>query len=78
MRLNKGIPTLPSLFHNTGSGVLGGPTRFRHQASGFNVPPIEIILLFYFFIFFKKKITGTLEQIGQQYIKSLKYKNKIN
>ena len=77
MRLNKGIPTLPSLFHNTGSGVLGGPTRFRHQASGFNVPPIEIILLFYFFIFLKKKITGTLEQIGQQYIKSLKLQDKI-
>jgi len=54
------------------SGVLGGPTGFRHQesnirhpGSGVNVPPIEIILLFYFFIFLKKKITGTLEQIGQ-------------
>ena len=70
MRLNKGIPTLPSLFHNIG-------LRFRHPGSGVNVPPIEIILLFYFFIFLKKKITGTLEQIGQQYIKSLKLQDKI-
>ena len=67
-----------------GSGVLGGPAGFRHQesnirhpGSGVNVPPIEIILLFYFFIFLKKKITGTLEQIGQQYIKSLKLQDKI-
>jgi len=57
MRLNKGIPTLPSLFYSNpnpdrngicnpnpdrngiwvgrhGSGVLGGPTGFRHQESG--------------------------------------------
>jgi len=40
-----------------GSGI-------RHPGSGVNVPPIEIILLFYFFIFFKKKITGTLEHLG--------------
>jgi len=46
-------------------GVLGGPTGFRHQASGFNVPPIEIILLFYFFIFLKKKYAGTLEHLGK-------------
>jgi len=52
-------------------GVLEGPAGFRHQASGFrhpgsgvNVPPIRIILLFYFFIFLKKKITGTLEHLG--------------
>ena len=59
------------------SGVLKGPTGSRHPASGFNVPPIRIILLFYFFIFLKKKIAGTLEQIGQQYIKSLKLQDKI-
>jgi hypothetical protein len=51
MWLNKGIPTLPSLFHNIGSGVLEGPTGFRLQASGFNVPIIAnfTVLLFYFF-----------------------------
>jgi len=70
MRLNKGVM-------DQASGVLEGPTGFRHPGSGVNVPPIEIILLFYFFIFLKKKITGTLEQIGQQYIKSLKLQDKI-
>jgi hypothetical protein len=70
MRLNKGVM-------DQASGVLEGLTGFRHPGSGVNVPPIEIILLFYFFIFLKKKITGTLEQIGQQYIKSLKLQDKI-
>jgi len=64
-------------FRHPASGVLKGPTGSRHPASGFNVPPIRIILLFYFFIFLKKKIAGTLEQIGQQYIKSLKLQDKI-
>jgi len=54
-----------------------GKCGIRHPGSGVNVPPIEIILLFYFFIFLKKKNTGTLEQIGQQYIKSLKLQDKI-
>jgi hypothetical protein len=79
MWLNKGIPTLPSLNEIPfGSGfIIPSGLGFRHPASGFNVPPIRIILLFYFFIFLKKKITGTLEQIGQQYIKSLKLQDKI-
>jgi len=54
-----------------GSGI-------RHPGSGVIVLPIRIILLFYFFIFLKKKNTGTLEQIGQQYIKSLKSLHKID
>ena len=48
-----------------------------HQASGFwdcSIVYNFTVLLFYFF---KKKITGTLEQIGQQYIKSLKLQDKI-
>jgi hypothetical protein len=32
-----------------------GKCGIRHPGSGVNVPPIEIILLFYFFIFLKKK-----------------------
>jgi len=51
----------------------------RNQASGFRgqcstYRDYFTVLLFYFF---KKKITGTLEQIGQQYIKSLKLQDKI-
>ena len=67
-----------SLNREQASGVLGGPTGFRHPGSGVIVLPIRIILLFYFFIFLKKKNTGTLEQIGQQYIKSLKSLHKID
>jgi hypothetical protein len=57
----------------------GGSRGFRVQASGFRghcstYRDYFTVLLFYFF---KKKNTGTLEQIGQQYIKSLKYKHKI-
>ena len=77
MWLNKGIPTLPSLIPFDLGFIIPFGLGFRHPASGFNVPPIRIILLFYFFIFLKKKITGTLEQIGQQYIKSLKLQDKI-
>jgi len=81
MRLNKGV-----MVQASGSlWVLRGPTRSRlqvscnrHPGSGVIVLPIRIILLFYFFIFLKKKNTGTLEQIGQQYIKSLKSLHKID
>ena len=70
MRLNKGYMV-------QASGIKHQESSIRYPASGVIVPPIEIILLFYFFIFLKKKITGTLEQIGQQYIKSLKLQDKI-
>ena len=81
MWLSKG-----NINHALGSlWVLRGPTRSRlqvsgnrHPASGVIVPPIRIFLLFYFFIFLKKKYVGTLEQIGQQYIKSLKLLHKID
>ena len=60
-----------------GSGIRNQISGIRHPGSGVNVLPIEIILVNYFLFFLKKKNTGTLEQIGQQYIKSLKLQNKI-
>jgi hypothetical protein len=78
MWLNKGIPTLPSLFYSnpnpdrngicnpnpdrngiwvgrSGSGVLEGPSGFRHPGSGVNVPIIGYFTVLLFYFFEKKK-----------------------
>jgi hypothetical protein len=103
MRLNKGIPTLPTLkkyqipfrsgfvipfhlglcFRNQASGFRG-PTRLRgsvtgiwHPASGIIVPIIAnfTVLLFYFF---EKKKIKNIRTFRSTFLKSLKYKNKID
>jgi hypothetical protein len=88
MRLNKGIPTLPTLkkyqipfrsgfvipfhlglcFRNQASG---------HPGSGIIVPIIAnfTVLLFYFF---EKKKIKNIRTFRSTFLKSLKYKNKID
>ena len=69
MWLNKGIPTLPSLIP-FGLG-------FRHPASG-----VMFHLRNFFYTFVKNIFlnlpTWNMEQIGQQYSKSLKLQHKID
>jgi hypothetical protein len=103
MRLNKGIPTLPTLkkyqipfrsgfvipFHlgfiwdcvsgirHPGSGVQQGASGIRHPGSGIIVPIIAnfTVLLFYFF---EKKKIKNIRTFRSTFLKSLKYKNKID
>jgi hypothetical protein len=98
MRLNKGIPTLPTLNKIPfGLGFIipfglgfrhpscssGYPScSFRNQASGFRLQGLIVsivgnftVLLFYFF---KKKKIKNIRTFRSTFLKSLKYKDKIN
>ena len=64
MRLNKGYMTQGVINMQQVSGIKGPGSGFRGQCSTYR--DYFTVLLFYFL---KKKNTGTLEKIGQQYIK---------
>jgi hypothetical protein len=103
MRLNKGIPTLPTLknikslldqdLNPVSFGIMlqesgirvqgsnkvlqGSVTGIWHPASGIIVPIIAnfTVLLFYFF---EKKKIKNIRTFRSTFLKSLKYKNKID
>jgi hypothetical protein len=87
MRLNKGIPTLPTLkkyqipFRSGFVIPLGiiwdCASGIRHPGSGIIVPIIAnfTVLLFYFF---EKKKIKNIRTFRSTFLKSLKYKNKID
>jgi len=89
MRLNKGIPTLPSLFYSNPNpdrngiciknlvsfGIMDQESGFRHLGSKCSIIGNFTVSLF---IFFEKKKYWNIGTFRSIFLKSLKYKDKID